>query len=209
MTAMMMILIFSIVLLSIHESIGFINIEHHSLGRRCYGNNLGSKSPYFGTKGEKNSTKQTSGRLMESEENPESRRTFLTKIATCAPLVSMSYSPENAFAQEATFEAIKTPLMSKELSWPLGKIAFSLLPLAGTSSRRATVEECLVPDTIWTHDQIQGVVNVNVPVRQTVVRLSEKAGGGLLVYNPVAPTPQLINMVRALESKYGPVRHCI
>ena len=53
------------------------------------------------------------------------------------------------------------------------------------------------------------MVNVNVPVRQTVVKLSEKAGGGLLVYNPCAPTPQLMKMMKNLEEKYGPVRHII
>jgi len=66
-----------------------------------------------------------------------------------------------------------------------------------------------VDGTIWTHDQIQGVVNVNVPVRQTVVKLSKKAGGGLLVHNPVAPTPQLLKMMADLEKKHGPVRHII
>lgn len=71
----------------------------------------------------------------------------------------------------ATSPEIITPAYSKDLSWPLGKVAFSLLPLAATSTRRATVEECIIPDTIWTHDQIQGVVNVNVPVRQIVVKV--------------------------------------
>jgi len=60
--------------------------------------------------------------------------------------------------------------------------------------------------TILSH---QGVVNVNVPVRQTVIKLSEKAGGGLFVHNPVAPTPQVIKMMRALEEKHGPVRHIV
>jgi hypothetical protein len=102
-----------------------------------------------------------------------------------------------------------TPQFTNEMSWPLGKVAFSLLPLAGTSTRRATVEDCLVPDQIWTHDQIQGVVNVNVPVRQTVIRLSPEAGGGLWVHNPVAPTPQLLKMMDRLEQQYGPVRHVV
>jgi len=101
---------------------------------------------------------------------------------------------------------VPTPPTTGDVTWPLGKIAFSLLPLAGTYTRRATVEQCLVEDTIWTHDQIQGVVNVNVPVRQTVVLLST---GGLWVHNPVAPTPQLLRMMHRLEEKYGPVRHVV
>jgi len=94
-------------------------------------------------------------------------------------------------------------------SWPLGKVAFSLLPIAGTYSRRATVEKEVIPNTIWTFDQIQGIVNVNVPVRQIVIKLSEEAGGGLLVHNPVAPTKQLLLMMDDLQKKHGPVRHII
>jgi len=29
------------------------------------------------------------------------------------------------------------------------------------------------------------------------------------VHNPVAPTPQVIKMMRALEEKHGPVRHIV
>eukprot|EP00526_Cylindrotheca_closterium_P012500 CAMPEP_0113627710 /NCGR_PEP_ID=MMETSP0017_2-20120614/14353_1 /TAXON_ID=2856 /ORGANISM="Cylindrotheca closterium" /LENGTH=463 /DNA_ID=CAMNT_0000537979 /DNA_START=235 /DNA_END=1626 /DNA_ORIENTATION=+ /assembly_acc=CAM_ASM_000147 len=114
--------------------------------------------------------------------------------------------PKAALAASSTATTIPSPSYTSDVSWPLGKVAFSLLPLAGTSSRRATVEECIVPDTIWTHDQIQGVVNVNVPVRQTVIKLKSF---GLWVLNPVAPTPQLIRMMKSLEEKYGPVRHIV
>ena len=103
---------------------------------------------------------------------------------------------------------IPTPAFSKDKYWPLGKIAFSLLPLAG-GSRRATVEQTIVPDTMWTHDQIQGIVNVNVPVRQTVIKLSAESGGGLWVHNPVAPTPELLRKMSQLEGTHGPVRHIV
>ena len=43
--------------------------------------------------------------------------------------------------------------------------------------------------------QIQGVINVNVPVRAVVVKLSGKAGG-LLIYNPVGPTEENLALVR-------------
>lgn len=139
------------------------------------------------------------------------RRNFLSNMAAISTALATATIPltPNALAAAPAVSAIVSPAFDKDLTWPLGKIAFSLLPLAGTSSRRATVEECIVPDTIWTHDQIQGVVNVNVPIRQTVVKLSEEAGGGLLIYNPVAPTPQLMKMVKQLEEKYGPVRHLV
>ena len=35
------------------------------------------------------------------------------------------------------------------------------------------MKETLVEGSIWTFDQIQGVVNVNVPVRMVVVKVSE------------------------------------
>jgi len=152
------------------------------------------------------------------EDSSESRRGFMSDIAKRSSAILGAASslqialalPSNAIAAtSASSVAITSPEFNKDFTWPLGKIAFSLLPLAGTSSRRATVEECIVPDTIWTHDQIQGVVNVNVPVRQTVVRLSKSAGGGLFIYNPIAPTPQVLKMIRALEDKHGPVRHLV
>jgi hypothetical protein len=34
-------------------------------------------------------------------------------------------------------------------------------------------------------------------------------GGGLWVHNPVAPTPQLLKMMHALEQQYGPVQHIV
>ena len=67
---------------------------------------------------------------------------------------------------------VATPPNSRATTWPLGKVAFSLLPLAGTSTRRATVMEAPIENIMWTLDQVQGVVNVNVPVRMVVVRVS-------------------------------------
>ena len=64
----------------------------------------------------------------------------------------------------------------------------------------------VVKDTIWTLDQIQGIINVNVPVRAVVVKLT---GGGLLIYNPVGPTEENVAMIRGLEAKHGPVKHIV
>jgi hypothetical protein len=133
-----------------------------------------------------------------------SRRGVLSNMVMVATTAMLPSCP--ALAESATAPIVPSPAFTSDVSWPLGKVAFSLLPLAGTSSRRATVEECIVPDTIWTHDQIQGVVNVNVPVRQTVIRLKD---GGLWVHNPVAPTPQLLAMMKSLEKNHGPVRHIV
>ncbi len=155
---------------------------------------------------------QNDGEDQQQQASVPTRRNFLSNFAAVSTAIAAStipLPPCALAAADSASAAIASPAFSNDLNWPLGKIAFSLLPLAGTSTRRATVEECIVKDTIWTHDQIVGVVNVNVPIRQTVVRLSEEAGGGLLIYNPVAPTPQLLKMVKNLEEKYGPVRHLV
>lgn len=129
-------------------------------------------------------------------------------MKSLSTLGSIGFGATSSTAAETATD-ITTPAFTNDLSWPLGKVAFSLLPLAGTSSRRATVEEEIVPGKIWTHDQLQGVVNVNVPVRQTVIKLSKEAGGGLWILNPLAPTKQLLEMVKRLESQHGPVRHIV
>ena len=134
----------------------------------------------------------------------DDRRNVLHQLAVGFSATWLQSAP--AGADSTTTPVVPTPPMTSDVSWPLGKVAFSLLPLAGTSSRRATVEQCIIPDTMWTHDQIQGVVNVNVPVRQTVIKLKD---GGLWVHNPVAPTPQLMQMMKRLEENYGPVRHIV
>ena len=100
------------------------------------------------------------------------------------------------------------PVRPASRSFPLGRIAFSLLPLAGVD-RRATTQQEIVRGKVWTHDQLQGVLAVNVPVRQTVVKLSDAAGGGLLVHNPVAPTEELYCMMSELEEAHGEVKHIV
>ena len=89
---------------------------------------------------------------------------------------------------------VQVPEKSNRYKFALGKLAFSGLPLSPESvDRRKTLLTEVVKDTIWTLDQVQGIINVNVPVRCTVVKLS---GGGLFVNNPVAE----------LEAVHGPVK---
>ncbi|MEL6927429.1 MAG: DUF4336 domain-containing protein [Cyanobacteria bacterium J06600_6] len=73
-------------------------------------------------------------------------------------------------------------------------------------SQRQTIRREIVADTIWTFEQLQGIFYVVVPIRMTVIRL---AAGGLLVYAPVAPTPQCIDLVRELEAQHGEVKYII
>jgi hypothetical protein len=89
----------------------------------------------------------------------------------------------------------------QEFSWPF----WPVVPIYPYSQRR-TLKREIVKDTIWTFEQIQGILYVVVPIRMTVIRLEE---GGLLVYAPVAPTPECVRMIRELEEKYGKVKYII
>lgn len=72
--------------------------------------------------------------------------------------------------------------------------------------KRKTVLQEIVPEKIWTLDQLQGLLYVAVPVRCTVVKLKR---GGLLVYCPVAPTEECLAMMDKLVEKHGPVQHIV
>ena len=73
-------------------------------------------------------------------------------------------------------------------------------------SKKRTIRREVLKDTIWTFDQLQGIFYVVVPIRMTVIRLEL---GGLLVYAPVAPTPQCLHLVRELVERYGDVKYII
>ena len=72
--------------------------------------------------------------------------------------------------------------------------------------KKRTIRQEVIKDTIWTFDQLQGIFYVVVPIRMTVVRLES---GGLLVYAPVAPTPQCIRLVNELVEQHGEVKYII
>ena len=141
-------------------------------------------------------------KLTSSNSFDERRRWLLQSLTSASAslvLAGARAGPTWAASASSNEYLVPTPPNTRDLTWPVGKVAFSLLPLAGTFTRRATIETCLVPDTMWTHDQIQGIVNVNVPVRQTVVRLRN---GNFWIHNPVAPTPQLLRMIQTLLDRY-------
>lgn len=89
----------------------------------------------------------------------------------------------------------------KDWSWPFW-LAMPLYPYG----KRRTLRTEVVKDTVWTFDQLQGVIYVVVPIRMTVVKLDE---GGLLVYAPVAPTPECIRLVKELVAQHGDVKYII
>lgn len=73
-------------------------------------------------------------------------------------------------------------------------------------SQRRTLRTEVVNETIWTFDQIQGIFYVVVPIRMTVVKLD---AGGLLVYAPVAPTPECLRLMNELVAVHGDVKYII
>jgi len=89
----------------------------------------------------------------------------------------------------------------QDWQWPL----WFTCPLYPYGVRRTICTE-VVKDTIWTFDQLQGILYVVVPIRMTLVKL---AAGGLLVYAPVAPTPECIRLVQALVAEHGEIKYII
>ena len=90
---------------------------------------------------------------------------------------------------------------SADWSWPW----WPLVPLYPYGQRR-TLRREVMADQVWTFDQMQGIFYVVVPIRMTVVRL---VSGGLLVYAPIAPTPECIRLVNELEAVHGEVKYII
>ncbi|NJR32287.1 MAG: DUF4336 domain-containing protein, partial [Chamaesiphon sp. CSU_1_12] len=90
---------------------------------------------------------------------------------------------------------------SKDRSWRF----WFTVPIYPYSQRR-TIRTEILPNTIWTFEQLQGIFYVVVPIRMTVVKLS---GGGLLVYAPVAPTEECIDLVNELVTIHGDVKYII
>ncbi|MEO1133373.1 MAG: DUF4336 domain-containing protein, partial [Cyanobacteria bacterium J06639_1] len=72
--------------------------------------------------------------------------------------------------------------------------------------QRRTLHSEVVEAWVWTFEQVQGILHVIVPIRMTVVRLE---AGGLLIYAPIAPTPECLRGVRALSARYGDVKFIV
>lgn len=92
-------------------------------------------------------------------------------------------------------------LRSRDCSWSFWP-AVPLYPYG----RRRTLRQEVVKDRVWIFDQLQGIFYVTVPIRMTVVKFEAK---GLLVYAPVAPTPECIRLVKELEAEHGDVMYII
>jgi len=78
--------------------------------------------------------------------------------------------------------------------WPL-------LPLYPYGRKRTIFRE-LVPNQIWSFEQLQGIYYVAVPVRLLVVRVKNE----LMIINPLPPTDELLRDIDLLQKKIGPVK---
>lgn len=82
---------------------------------------------------------------------------------------------------------------------------WGILPI-GTYKQKKTIRQTIVDGEVWTFDQKFGILNVQVPLRMTIIKL---AGGGLFVYDPVAATQECLGLVQELVDEYGPVKHIV
>lgn len=98
-------------------------------------------------------------------------------------------------------QQVSPPIHPRDWSWPF----WPVVPLYPYGKRR-TLRTEVIKDTLWTFDQLQGILYVVVPIRMSVVKLEQ---GGLLVYSPIAPTPECIRLLQELVAVHGDVKYII
>jgi hypothetical protein len=98
-------------------------------------------------------------------------------------------------------DSIHSKADPRDWSWPF----WPVVPLYPYGQRR-TLRQEVEKDTLWTFDQIQGILYVVTPIRMTVIKLE---AGGLLVYAPVAPTPECLRLMQELVTAHGEVKYII
>mmetsp|Transcript_37840 Transcript_37840/g.78573 ORF Transcript_37840/g.78573 Transcript_37840/m.78573 type:complete len:505 (-) Transcript_37840:1325-2839(-) len=97
--------------------------------------------------------------------------------------------------------AITPPKEQKDRYWPY----WLALPVFPFSQRKTLRRQ--VAGGVWTFDQVIGIYYVHVPIRMTVVALTQTQG--LLVYAPVAATAECLQLLQELIVEYGPVKYII
>jgi Domain of unknown function (DUF4336) len=121
-------------------------------------------------------------------------------------VVDLDYQHEFTIARSRTVtleERVNTSTQppAADRSWRF----WFTLPIYPYRQRRTLRREVLANE-IWTFEQVQGIFYVVVPIRMTVVKL---IGGGLLVYAPVAPTGECLQLMNELVAMHGDVRYII
>ena len=118
------------------------------------------------------------------------RRSFISGISS-GLLISGS-------ATAATVDSSITP--RKDYYWPY----WGALPVFPFAYRRTLKRQ--VASKVWTFDQLIGIYYVQTPIRMTVIAMES---GGLLVYAPVALTPECRRLLQPIMDEYGPIRYII
>eukprot|EP00591_Stephanopyxis_turris_P002475 CAMPEP_0195513692 /NCGR_PEP_ID=MMETSP0794_2-20130614/5286_1 /TAXON_ID=515487 /ORGANISM="Stephanopyxis turris, Strain CCMP 815" /LENGTH=517 /DNA_ID=CAMNT_0040641769 /DNA_START=78 /DNA_END=1631 /DNA_ORIENTATION=- len=99
--------------------------------------------------------------------------------------------------------ALFSSFLAARIRQPEDYSLWGILPV-GPYKRKKTIRTTIVPGKMWTFDQKFGILNVQVPVRMTVVKLST---GGLFIYDAVAATPECISLLKELVKEHGDVKH--
>lgn len=123
--------------------------------------------------------------------------------ATLDPSVSRRQAAELAFASLG----LGATYFGTRENTPQDYGLWGILPV-GTYKQKKTIRETIVPGQIWTFDQKFGILDVQVPLRMTIVKLSGPEGG-LFVYDPIAATPECLELVNEVVKEHGPIRHIV
>ena len=125
-----------------------------------------------------------------------SRRFFFSKAATVTTASVLGAASLNVPYAEA---------MTKDSTWAL----WTALPVAPFSRRRTIRYE--IAEGVYAFDQMIGIYYVHVPIRMSVVAVhqNDPEKRGLVVFAPIAPTRECLNLMQELIDQYGPVRDII
>jgi hypothetical protein len=110
-------------------------------------------------------------------------------------------SLKEQFREKSLIPSRQGNSFSKDWTWRF----WLTVPLYPYSQRR-TLRTEVIRNTLWTFDQLQGILYTVVPIRMTVVKLEM---GGLFVYAPVAPTRECIQLVNELVAEHGDVKYIL
>ena len=112
-----------------------------------------------------------------------------------------SRTPTHHTSAHKTEPESLTVAKQSDRAWPL----WPIVPIYPYGHRR-TLKREIIPGKLWLFEQVQGIFYVIVPIRMTVIKL---ASGGLMVFSPVAPTRECVQMMRELEAEHGDVKYVI
>ena len=147
--------------------------------------------------------------VVQGFQTPQKVAATTTTVSTTALYSEASTNPQLSRRQIGELSiatlGLTTSYLGTRERTPQDYGLWGILPV-GPYKRKKTIMETIVPDKVWTFDQKFGILNVQVPLRMTVIKLE---GGGLFVYDPIAATRELLGYMRELEKVHGPVKHIV